>query len=64
MFVNVGCDRSYNFNFFSLLIWAIIFNFKLNMEQSSRNENTYEVRMEDEHLQEFEKNASVQKKKK
>jgi hypothetical protein len=34
------------------------------MEQSSRNENTYEVRMEDEHLQEFEKNASVQKKKK
>jgi hypothetical protein len=41
--------------FFALLIKAIIFNFKLNMEQSFKNENKCdvlmnEVRMEDEPL--------------
>ncbi len=46
---------------------TISFNFKVNKEQSFKNENTYdismyEVKMEDEPLQEPEENASVQTK--
>ncbi len=48
------------FFFLGLLSKVMIFYFKLNMEQSFENENTYdvfmnEVRMEDELLQEVKK---------
>ncbi len=63
--VNFGFDGSYNYFVFSLLIKVIILNFKLNMEQSFKNENTYdvfmnEVKMEAEPLKEPKENASVQ----
>jgi hypothetical protein len=60
MFVNGCFDTSYNLFIFGLLRKAMIFYFKINMEQSFENGKYYdvfmnEINMEDEPLQEVKK---------
>jgi len=42
MLVNIGFGRSYNYSIFFIIHGVAMNNFKLNMERSFENENTYD----------------------